>query len=256
MNNRVLRVGSWGLGAERQRCAQRHEYGPGFPSDRVGFRFCFNHKEKTMNVQPITLKGATINTDDFGVYADLPIGSGLYRFRWIEPGKFLMGSPETELHRLEDETQHEVEIQEGYWMLSTPVTQGLYEDVVGVNPSHFRGERNLPVERVSWFDAKEFCTKLQALLGQEDIEVTLPTEEQWEYACRAGTTTPFWTGETITTDEANFHGEYPYRPSDPNGVYRGKTTPVDTFRPNPWGLLDMHGNVWEWCDNEYAPYPS
>lgn len=173
-------------------------------------------------------------------------------FAWIPPGTFMMGSPPEEYGRFDDEHYHEVTIEEGYWMATTPVTQEFYEAVMGSNPSHFKGEAKLPVESVSWYDSVAFCEALGALLG-DGLTPDLPTEEEWEYACRAGTTTPFWTGETITTDQANFDGNYPYRPGDPKGVYRGKTTPVDMFPPNPWGLHDMHGNVWEWTKSVYTP---
>jgi formylglycine-generating enzyme required for sulfatase activity len=111
------------------------------------------------------------------------------------------------------------------------------------NPSYFKGD-NLPVERVSWYDAQEFCQRLSQFTGKQ---YTLPTEAQWEYACRGGTTTPFYFGPTITSDLANYYAtEFPYAEA-PLGEYRKKTTPVGMFAPNPFGLFDLYGNVFEWC---------
>jgi formylglycine-generating enzyme required for sulfatase activity len=115
---------------------------------------------------------------------------------------------------------------------------------MGENPSRFSGANN-PVERVNWYKAKEFCKRLSEKTGRE---YRLPSEAEWEYACRAGTTTPFYFGETITTDLANYDGDYTYG-NGPEGVDREKTTPVGSFPPNAFGLYDMHGNVWEWCED-------
>src|SRR5207237_541599 len=105
-----------------------------------------------------------------------------------------------------------------------------------------------PVDSVSWDDCQAFCRTLSALEGRK---YRPPTEAQWEYACRAGTTTPFWWGDTITTDQANYNGD-PYGGGGKKGEYRGKPTPVDFFKPNPWGLYDMHGNLWQWCEDWYG----
>jgi formylglycine-generating enzyme required for sulfatase activity len=123
-----------------------------------------------------------------------------------------------------------------------PITQEQYEAVMGNNPSDFKGKKR-PVEQVSWDDANEFCQKLSQKTGKK---YRLPSEAEWEYACRAGTTTPFHFGETITTDVANYNGNYTYA-SAPKGVYRQKTTDVGSFPANNFGLYDLHGNVWEWC---------
>jgi formylglycine-generating enzyme required for sulfatase activity len=163
---------------------------------------------------------------------------------WCPPGEFLMGSPE-------DENQVQVQISKGFWMARTPVTQGQWQAQMGNNPSHFKGSKDLPVEKVSWNEAVEFCDKLNA---QESLpsgyRYALPTEAQWEYACRAGTTMPFHFGSTLNGTEANCNGNYPYG-TGIKGPYLERTTVVGSYHPNAWGLYDMHGNVWEWCENMY-----
>jgi len=164
---------------------------------------------------------------------------------WCPPGSFMMGSPESEKQRKKDETQHRVTLTQGIWLGQTEVTQAQWKAVMGSNPSEFVGD-TLPVDSVSWDDATEFIKRLNAKLGKEVYR--LPTEAEWEYACRAGTTTPFHTGENLTTDQANYDGRYPYA-DFPKGQYREKTTPVGSFPGNAWGLQDMHGNLWEWCQD-------
>jgi len=151
----------------------------------------------------------------------------------------------------DEQPQHRVKITKPFYMGVYVVTQAQYEAVMGANPSNFKGESN-PVEQVSWNDTVEFCKKLSAKTGQT---VRLPTEAEWEYACRAGTTTPFNTGETISTDQANYNGNFTYG-SGSKGEYRQKTVVVGSFAPNAWGLYDMHGNVWEWCQDWSGSYPS
>jgi formylglycine-generating enzyme required for sulfatase activity len=135
-------------------------------------------------------------------------------------------------------------------MGSQPVTQAQWRAVLGTNPSRLRDDSH-PVEQVSWHDCQEFCEGLGRRTGQR---VRLPTEAQWEYACRAGTATPFHFGETLSTDQANYNGWYTYRQGR-KGVYRQQTTPVGNFPPNAWGLFDLHGGVWEWCLDCYGKYP-
>ena len=171
-------------------------------------------------------------------------------FSCIPPGTFLMGSPETEEERAADETQHAVTLTKGLWMGVHPVTQEQWQAVMGNNPSHFKHAKNLPVEQVSWEDCQEFITKLRE---QDKKPYRLPTEAEWEYACRAGTTTPFFFGSTLSTDLANYDGNYTYG-TGKKGVFREKTTPVGTFPKNAWGLHDIHGNVWEWCQDWFADY--
>ncbi len=163
----------------------------------------------------------------------------------IPAGTFLMGAAPNEVGADSDEyPQHPVTVK-SFYMGKYPVTQAQWQAVMGGdNPSYFKGE-NRPVEQVSWEDAKAFCDRLSQRTAQT---VRLPSEAEWEYACRAGTTTPFYFGETITPDLVNYDGNYPYGGA-PEGKYRQETTPVGSFPPNAFGLYDMHGNVWEWCED-------
>jgi hypothetical protein len=140
-------------------------------------------------------------------------------------------------------------LTKGFWLGVTPVTQGQWEAVMGDNPSSVKGD-DRPVEMVGWLWCQRFCQKL----ASRDKHYRLPTEAEWEYACRAGTTTPFYFGGTISTDQANYCGYHAYTMGK-EGVFRNQTTPVGRFPPNAWGLFDMHGNVAEWCLEWYGPYP-
>ncbi len=182
----------------------------------------------------------------------------------IPNGTFLMGSPDTEEgHRDNESPQHEVTVK-SFFMGKYPVTQAQWQAVAFLpqvnrelepNPSRFKGE-NRPVECVSWYDAMEFCSRLTIKTRRQ---YRLPSEAEWEYACRAGTTTPFHFGETITTDLANYDGRDDelgkWKGSygkGPKGIYRRETTPVGSFGvANDFGLYDMHGNVWEWCADKW-----
>ncbi|MCB1768240.1 MAG: formylglycine-generating enzyme family protein, partial [Candidatus Competibacteraceae bacterium] len=168
--------------------------------------------------------------------------------RWIEPGVFQMGSPENEPERLSDEgPQHPVTIGQGFWLFDTACTQALWEAVMGKSPSRFKGD-DRPVENVRWNDCQDFIKRLNERLS--GLDPTLPSEAQWEYACRAGTTTPFSFGDNITPEQVNYNSNYPYA-GGKKGRYRQETVPVASLPPNPWGLYEMHGNVWEWCQDHW-----
>jgi formylglycine-generating enzyme required for sulfatase activity len=169
----------------------------------------------------------------------------------IPPGIFLMGSSRNEDRREEDEVQHEVQISRGFHMGATEVTQAQWQKVMGTNPASYQADTS-PVNLVAWNDAQQFCARLSELDGRS---YRLPTEAEWEYACRAGTSTPFHYGWSIHTDQANYRGDVGYGGGAP-GMDRRRTHPVGQFPPNDWGLHDMHGNVFEWCSDWYAAYPN
>lgn len=187
--------------------------------------------------------------DPHGIYAELVLRNASFLLRWIPPGEFLMGSPESELGRDDNETQHRVTITRGLWLAATPCTQKQWKEVMGDNPSHFQGP-DRPVENVNWRETILFCLRLNESIrdagySTEGFEFRLPTEAEWENACRAGTTSAFNDGSPCTLpngkdpalDPLGWHGE-----GD-----NAQTHPVGAKAPNGWGLHDLHGNVWEWC---------
>jgi formylglycine-generating enzyme required for sulfatase activity len=194
-----------------------------------------------------------------------PPPSGQANMVLIPAGTFTMGSPASELCRGSNEGPlTTVTISRGFWMDKYEVTQAQYLSVVGSNPSHHTGDLNRPVERVTWHDATNYCrllTDRERAAGRlpAGYIFRLPTEAEWEYACRAGTTTPFYLGSEMRSGMANFDGRYEYPPCgtdtnacfNPNGIYLGRTTPVGGYAPNAFGLYDMHGNVWEWVQDWY-----
>ena len=183
-----------------------------------------------------------------------------------------MGSPANEALRVSGEVRHIVTISRGFWMEKYLVTQGDYLSLMATNPSYFTSANGYsddltrPVEVVSWYDATHYC----ALRTQHDragglipanYVYRLPTESEWEYACRAGTTTAFYLGSSLQSGQANFDGQYEYDAvlgtiDNPSGIWLQMTTPVGSYAANPWGLYDMIGNVGEWCQDWYGDYPA
>ncbi len=203
------------------------------------------------------------------MFAEIKLGNTVQRLRWIFPGSLLMGSPESEDGRADWEgPRHRVRLTEGFWLADTPCTQELWQEVMGENPSEFQSPRR-PVENVSWEDSQRFFETVEA--GQPGLNLRLPTEAQWEYACRAGTETATWLGDLEILGECNaplldeiaWYGgnsgvdfdladgwdssgwsdrQYPHE--------KAGTREVKTRQPNPWGLYDMLGNVYEWCSDQ------
>jgi formylglycine-generating enzyme required for sulfatase activity len=173
-------------------------------------------------------------------------------FVLIPSGSFMMGSPESEAERYNYEVQHKVTISKQFYMGKYEVTQAEWKAIMGSNPSKFKNCPRCPVESVSWEEVQEFIKKLNA---KGEGTYRLPTEAEWEYAARAGTTTAFAYGDSLSSSQANFNGDYPYG-NAAKGEYLGKTIPVGSYQANAYGLYDMHGNVWEWCSDWYGGYPS
>ena len=230
----ICRGGCWYNYAENCRSARRSRFPSSFTSDSQGFR--------------VALTPVSVESKDMTIPLTEDVSLDMI---WIEPGTFVMGSPEDELSRLDNEILHEVTLTKGYWMGKYEVTQTQYEVIMGTNPSWNHGANN-PVEQVSWDDAKTFCAKLTTIEKEagrlpEGYEYNLPTEAQWEYACRAGTTTALNNGKNLSNKaqcpEMDEVGWYAY-----NG---DQTHPVGQKPANAWGLYDMHGNAWEWCLDWY-----
>jgi sulfatase modifying factor 1 len=201
--------------------------------------------------------------DCFGLWADLTVGNATQRMRWIEPSGpegFWMGSTQQErdaiaqtdvrefAHRVEQEP-FRVIVGEGFWLADTPCSQVLWEAVMGNNPSRYKQKadaKSCPVENVSWVDVcdhkKGFNARLAQFLGLDVGRVTLLKDEEWEYACRAGTRTAYWWGEHFELHRANVDESGQKIAGAPDG-----TSQVQRYIANPWGLYDMHGNIWEWC---------
>ena len=178
-----------------------------------------------------------------GEWTTVRVGAREVAFRWCPAGTFKMGSPEGEEGRDTDETQHLVTLTRGFWMGETEVTQGLWREVMGNNPAYFQNGDDYPVENVSWNMCQAFVQALNSRHEQEGMRWALPTEAQWEYACRAGST-----GAYAGRGRLYDMGWYMSNSGS-------KTHPVGQKQPNAWGLYDMHGNVWEWCADWYGDYP-
>lgn len=260
------------------------ESAPGFDLNKRDGRIAYLLEGRRVAASAVEQPPAARNSQPVQPTAlppERPVSEG---FVHIQGGTFMMGSPMNEPDRNRDETQHRVTLS-SFYMGKYEVTQKEWRDVMGTNPSEFKGD-DLPVECVNWYDAVEYCntrSRKEGLSPAYTIDkgrsdpnnsnyfddmrwlVTwnrnangyrLPTEAEWEYACRAETTTPFNTGNNITTLLANYNGKYPYNNMWQGGTYLERTTTVGSFAPNPWGLYDMHGNVTEWCWDWGGDYSS
>ena len=210
----------------------------------------WRHRQpQAVRLQP----GMALVEDRLPQRVELEAAPGVWmRFALIPSGRFTMGSPPEEKERSNDEgPQHTVIISKPFYMGQTCVTQEQYAAVMGADPSYYKGAK-YPVEMVSWNQAMDFCRRVSQRTGRS---VCLPTEAQWEYACRAGTTTPFNTGPTLPRNMAQYGYRWTY-PSNRVGDSALESVAVGSFPPNTWGLYDMHGNVWEWCNDNSGPYPS
>ena len=234
--------------------------GAAFTSRAIGQQIL--EKGRSPSLKPFSFEVATVNAKgeeaprqpkEAKAFVENLGNGAMLEMVAIPGGSFQMGSLATEKDRYDDESpQHPVSVS-AFLMGRYVVTQAQYEAITGKNLSNFKGAKR-PVEEVSWNEAQEFCKKLSQKTGRK---YRLPSEAEWEYACRAGTTTPFHFGETITTDLANYQGTDSIFGTTgnygegPKGKYRAQTTEVGIFPPNAFGLCDMHGNVWEWCEDVY-----
>ena len=191
--------------------------------------------------------------DRYGLWAELLVKGVTQRLRWVAPGSFLMGSPGTEPGRDSDEgPQHTVTFAEDLWLADTACTQALWQAVMGNNPSYVTDDLQKPVERVSWDDIQGFFAALQGPDGlPAGVEAVLPTEAEWEYACRASETRAYSFGDSIDRSQVNFDSD-----NSGDARYDAKQTAVSVkaMPANRWGLYQMHGNVWEWCADARRPY--
>lgn len=187
--------------------------------------------------------------DPYGLWQAFTYQGIRHAFRWIPPGSFMMGSPELEQGRFDDEDFHSVSLSQGFWLAETTVTQALWQAVLSENPSAFKGD-NRPVENVSWDDVQVFIERLNQL--HPDLHTRLPWEAEWEYACRAGSQTqrPFNFDGELTLAKVNYSGTSEYSNEISKGALM-ETAEVKTYPCNDWGLYEMHGNIWEWCQDSW-----
>ena len=201
---------------------------------------------KVLKHRPDWIHNNSPKLDKYGLFIDIKVKGIVLKLRYIPPGSVFMGSPEDEIGRKDNELQHLVLLKEGFWLGETTITQELWQAVMNDNPSYFKDADSLPVTNVSWNSCQQFLHLLNE--NSNDTMFSLPSEAQWEYACRAGTQTPFSFGEFVTNEKANFYVG--------KGKHSNNILSVKTFEPNPWGLYQMHGNVWEWCIDTHREYES
>ncbi len=220
-------------------------------AQKQGINIITDHEQITVDLITRPAWASAMGRDQYGLWAEFAVqgkkGTVVQRMRWIPPGRFLMGSPVDEPERFNDEQQHEVMIRQGFWLADTTCTQELWQAVMHDNPSRFKGEQR-PVENVSWDDCRDFIKRLNR--SRPGLELRLPSEAEWEYGCRAGTTTPFWFGENIDPGLVNYAGTSPYNDGR-KGEYRWETVKVKELPCNGWGLFQMHGNVDEWVEDDW-----
>ncbi|MEM9159458.1 MAG: formylglycine-generating enzyme family protein [Verrucomicrobiota bacterium] len=275
---RVSRGGCYANGSKACRSAYRFKFPPVFRNRDVGFRLALGQPLVSYSKQGSFLQAASIEggtppdeataetkpvwalreeRNEFERYADLALsGRGadgpVMRMRWVEPGSFMMGSPKDETGRSADETRRQVTLTKGFWLAETPCTQEQWQAVMGRIPSSQTGSDDLPVESISWLDCQEFIEALGKT--HSEMEARLPTEAEWEYACRAGTNTAFNDGSPCTEPSGRDPALDKLGWFDKNsGV---ETHPVKMKKANEWGFHDMHGNVWEWCNDWYGSIKS
>jgi formylglycine-generating enzyme required for sulfatase activity len=267
---RVARGGSWAHDARICRAAFRGDFAPTYRIGSVGFRIVLRSgplPEVAVVPPVVDPPPVTPKVDMTGRTIELDLGGGVkMQVVRIDPGKFLMGSPPQEVGRNDDEFQHEVEIAKPYYLGIYTVTQAQYLHIMGQNKSFFSSQSmnpqikaklaglntdDFPVEAVVWNQAMEFCRKVSLLpaMKARGFVVDLPTEAEWEYACRAGTKTVFAYGNTLSSLQDNFNGRIPYGAAQ--GPNLDRPTKVGSYAPNAWGLYDMHGNVRQFCKDWY-----
>lgn len=190
-----------------------------------------------------------LGVDHYGLFGDTRFCGVSQRFRWIPPGEFWMGSPEGEPERFDDEgPRHLVRLINGFWLADTACSQAVWQAVMGNNPSRFTDDPMNPVERVSWNEVQGFLREMRKILPL--VNAALPTEAEWEYACRAGSQTVFCWGNGISPFQANYDPSISYA-NNPTGKWRGRTVAVKSYAPSRWGIYQMHGNVCEWCADSW-----
>ena len=281
-SRRVCRGGGWSDGAVFARSASRDGYASKMSDAGLGARLALRPTTKASGASRLILGGSKAtgagsvgassgasswsqsSTREAGECRTLTVNGVEYAFRWIPAGEFVMGSSLSEQEEAADpfwgvsgdETQRVAVFSRGFWMLESEITQEMWESVAGSNPSYFTGSKRLPVEQVSWDDCQDFISKLNELgVCPEGYKFSLPTEAEWEYACRAGSDSAYHFGDCLNGDQANCDGNFPFGTSR-TGENFGKTREVGAYPANAWGLFDMHGNVYEWTLDVYAEYPT